>query len=498
MAIALATCATAAEKLKVSKHDGMRQVLIPAGEFTMGADDEDAFGRRAEFPPHRVHLDAYWIDQREVTNAQYVEFLNQNVKDNIKEIYGCCDLGNPACRIVYDRETKQCRTGAGYDQHPVCAVSWYGAWAYARWVRRRLPSEAEWEKAARGTDKRRYPWGDRWQPENTNTREAGIGNTVAVGSLRADRSPYGVWDMAGNAREWVEDAWDESYYMTSPARNPVNEGSVGRYVVRGGAWCLTEWDARTTSRQVLISSAQRRYMGFRCAETVPTPLPPAVKVGSDVLFYAPMDGAMHAAAARGERRALKAPKHVSFVPGRRGQAALLGEDGKNRYWVDYDTADNIRVEEGTIALWIQPLGWTGTDDGFRYFFMIRDETCCKFYLYRFRDDNLLVLAGNGIEGQWGSVAMRTDAWKDGQWVHLAVTWKDRAVALYVDGKQMGRSVVPQAKYFRGMAPSFSLGQSECWDPKQKKAQTAFDEFVVFSRALTPEEVARERDRQGLP
>ena len=304
--------------------------------------------------------------------------------------------------------------------------------------------------------------------------------------------------MAGNAREWVEDAWDEHYYMTSPARNPVNEGPAPRYVVRGGAWCLTEWDARTTSRQVLVASSQRRYIGFRCAETVPKPLPPAVKVGSDVLFYAPMDGAVHAAAARGERRPLKTRRDVGFVPGHRGQAALLGEDGKNRYWVDYDTADNIRLEEGTIALWIQPLGWTGTDDGFRYFFMVRDETCCKFYLYRFIKDNLLVLAGNGIEGQWGSVSMRTNAWRDGQWVHLAVTWKDRTVALYVDGKPVGRTVVPQAKYFRGMAPAFSLGQSQCWDPTQKKAQTAFDEVVIFSRALSPGEIVRERDREGLP
>jgi len=483
---------------RVSKYDGMPQVLIPAGEFVMGADEEDAFGRRAEFPPHRVHLDAYWIDQHEVTNAQFATFLNEKCKGARREVYYRCDVDNPACRIECDADTGLCSVESGFEQHPVCAVSWYGAHDYALQMRRRLPTEAEWEKAARGLDQRRYPWGDDWAPKRTNTREKGPGRTAPVGSIEGDRSPSGVWDMAGNVREWVQDGWDEGYYLTSPPRNPVCETNPGRRVVRGGAWCLTEWDARTTSRQVLIGGAQRRYMGFRCAKTVPKPLPPPAKVSDDVLFYATMDGLVHAAAARGERRALEARKGILFVPGRRGQAALLGEDDRKRFWVDYDTTDNMRIEEGTVALWIQLRGWCGTDDGFRFFFMLRDETCCKFYLYRFIKTNVVTLAGNGVEGEWASLGMATAAWKDGQWVHLAVTWQDREIAMYVDGKSVGRTVMPPEKAFRGLPARFSLGQSQEWSSSQKRAQTAFDEFVIFSRALTPEEVVRERDRKGLP
>ena len=491
--------AMTAERPRVSEHDHMPQILIPEGELTMGADDEDAYGRRAEFPPHRVYLDAYWIDQHEVTNAQYARFLNVKTKGNPRTIYGYCDLGNPACRITYDRATSACRVEEGFERHPVCAVSWYGASAYARYVKRRLPTEAEWEKAARGTDGRRYPWGNEWQPGDTNTREVGPGRAVAVGSVESDRSPYGVRDLAGNVREWVQDVWDERYYLSSPSRNPVKEGPLRRCVVRGGAWCLTEWDARVTSRQVLVPSSQRRYMGFRCAQTVPKPLPPAAKVSRDVTFYAPFDGVIHAAAAQGERRAMKAPKHVPFVAGRRGQAVLLGEDAKQRYWIDYDTEANIRLDEGTVAFWIQLRGWKGTDQGFRFLFMLRDETCCKFYIYRFTSDQLLVLAGNGIEGQWGAVAFPTHAWTDGQWIHLAVTWQNRTVALYVDGQPIGRSVVPKDKYFRGLPDVFSLGQTQSWDrPGYVVAQTAFDELVIFSRALTADEIVEERDRQGLP
>jgi len=482
---------------KVSRYDQMPQVLMPAGPFTMGADDADAHGRTAEFPPHRVHLAAYWIDRHEVTNAQFVRFLNARTGGSRRMIYGLCDLGNPACRIRYDAKTKTCVVAKGYELHPVCAVSWHGAHAYARFVRRRLPTEAEWERAARGTDGRRYPWGTTWDPAKTNTREAGAGHAVPVGTMGQDRSPCGAMDMAGNVREWVQDVWDADFYLTSPMRNPVCEGPRTRCVVRGGAWCLTEWDARTTSRQVQIASSHRRYMGFRCAETVPAPLPPPIAVSKDVLFYAPMDGHVHAAAARGSRRPFTAPKHPTFVPGRRGQAVVLGDSGPVHTWIDYDAEANWRGDQGTVALWIQLRGWKGADPGFRYFFMIRDEATCKFYVYRYLSKDLLVLAGNGIEGQWGSVGTSTQAWKDGQWVHVAVTWQDRWVTLYVDGKQARRTRVPPEKYFRGMPPAFTIGHCQEWG-RPMKADTAFDELVIFSRALSPAEIVAERDRAGAP
>lgn len=488
----------AQDKEKVSRYDAMPQVLVPAGDFTMGADDGDAFGRRCEFPPHRVRLASYWIDKYEVTNAQFVRFLNKHAGANRGLIYNFCDLGNPFCRIEYDTETKQCTVKKGYEQHPVCAVSWQGALAYVRSVQRRLPTEAEWEKAARGTDARRYPWGNTWDPKNTSTRESGRNDSQPVGSRPADCSPYGAMDMAGNVREWVEDGWEEAYYATSPTDNPVNEENTNQRVVRGGAWCLTEWDARTTSRQFLSPGVQRRYMGFRCAETVPEPLPAPLKVTDDVLFYAPMDGYAYAAAAKGERRPLKEPKDLKYVAGRQGQAVLLGDMEEGLRSVEYQAADNFRIEEGTLALWIQLRGWQGTDAGFRFFFMIQDEATCKFYVYRFLEKNLLVLAGNGVEYEWGAIGMPAEDWKHGQWIHLAVTWKQRTVTLYVDGKQVGQTVVPPDKYFRGVPPSFHLGQFVSWAPTQRRAATAFDEFVLFSRALEATEILRERDRQGPP
>jgi formylglycine-generating enzyme required for sulfatase activity len=481
-----------------SKYDGMVQLLVPAGDFTVGADDADAHGRKCEFPPHRVHLPAYWIDKYEVTNAQFVSFLNRGAVRERGQLYSYVDLGNPCCRLEYVAASKTCRVKPGYEQHPVCAVSWAGALAYARSVHRRLPTEAEWERAARGTDGRRYPWGNTWEAGKTNTREGGAGGTVPVGSRPGDRSPCGAMDMAGNVREWVEDAWNEFYYLSSPTDNPVNEENGYQRVVRGGAWCLTEWDARTTSRQSNEAGTQRRYMGFRCAETVPEPLPPPAQVSPDVLFYAPLDGTVAAAFARGERRPQSVPKNLQFVPGRHGQAALLGDVDTLLRFIQYDATDNFHPEEGTISLWIQLHGWTGTDGGYRYFFMIADEATCKFYLYRFDQENLLVLAGNGIEGQWGSIATPTADWKDGQWLHLAVTWKDRRVTLYVDGKVMGETVIPQDKYFRGLPPSFYLGQMANWDPNQKKAYTAFEDFVIFSRALSPKELVQEMNRQGAP
>ena len=493
-----ASVRAADDDTKVSARDGMAQVLVPAGDFVMGADEDDAFGRKAESPPHRVHLDAFWIDRFEVANAQFAAFLNSAAKGDRPTIYRYCDPDTADCRITVDGASGVCRVEEGFERHPVCAVSWHGAAAYARHVRRRLPTEAEWEKAARGTDQRRYPWGSDWRPQRTNTREAGTGRLLPVGTAAADRSPYGAHDMAGNVREWVEDEWDEAFYSASPLRNPLKEGPRRRVVVRGGAWCLTEWDARSTSRQPLIPSSRRRYMGFRCAQTVPKPLPEPVPVSQDVLFYAPFDGSVHAAAARGSRRPLKATKDIRFAPGKRGQAALLGAD-THRHWVDYGTEGNIRLAEGTVAFWIQPQGWSGTDKGFRYFFMLRDVTCCKFYVYRFIEKNLLVLAGNGVEGQWGSISTGTQAWQDGQWIHLAVTWNaDRAVTLYVDGTRAGRTVVPAEKYIRGLPGHFSLGQSQDWDQSRYPAQTCLDEFVIFSRALTPEEVMAEANRTGLP
>jgi hypothetical protein len=212
-----------------------------------------------------------------------------------------------------------------------------------------------------------------------------------------------------------------------------------------------------------------------------------------------MDESVQAAAARGSRRSLQTHGDIRYVPGKRGQAALLGEDGNGRCWVDYDTENNIRLDQGTIAFWLQTLGWKGTDPGFRFFFMLRDAARAKFYIYRFTSGNLLVLAGNGVEGEWGSAGTSTNDWKDGEWRHIAVTWKDRVVTLYVNGKKTSATTVPPEKYFREMPAFFSLGQSQEWNQGDVvRAQTAIDEFVIFSDPLTPERIQAEMTRQTPP
>ena len=492
------TMTEASPKLKISSPDGMPQVLIPAGKFTMGANDTDGYGRKAETPPHTVYLDSYWIDQHEVTNEQFAKFLNKRTGGNRSMIYRYCDPGSPFCRITINAENI-CGVEPGYEKHPVCGIAWAGASNYAKYVKRRLPSEAEWEKAARGNDKRNYPWGNKWIATNANTAEAGPWATVPIGSIAGDRSPYDIWDMAGNASEWVRDIWDEAYYIRSPSHNPINDGTSSRYTVRGGAWCLTEWDARTTSRQILIRSTKRRYMGFRCAETIPPALPAATKVSKHVIFYAPFDRSLNASFAQGRRRPLYATKGIKYKKGHRGQAALLGETGDQRFWVNYDTMKNFSIKEGTMALWIQPNGWDSITGGLRYFFMIRDEAHCRIHLYRTLQGNLSLLTGNGIYKEWDAIYAQTETWQDKEWIHLAITWNpERVVTLYVNGIQAGQTTMSPEKYFRGLPDLFSLGQSQQWSLDGKRAQTAIDEVVIFDRALSPEEVVAEMERKSNP
>ena len=484
---------------RVSWSDGMTQILIPSGNFTMGAEDEEGYGRTAESPPHSVYLDEYWIDKYEVSNEQFATFLNKKTAGNRRMIYQFCNPGSPFCRITVDKKTGYCSVEPGYERHPVCSVSINGAKEYAKSVRRRLPTEAEWEKAARGTDGRKYPWGNKWMLSNVNTSETGKNITVPCGSIAGDLSPYGVSDMAGNASEWVIDFWDIAYYMHSPSRNPVNGKTSQRGVSRGGSWCLTEWDARTTSRHILFRSSMRRYMGFRCAETVMPALPKAVSVSKDVLFYAPMDGYLNAAFARGHRRPLFATKDILYKKGHRGKAALLGEVGSRRFSVDYIATNNFNIKEGTLSLWIQPNGWNVDTTGYRYFFMIRDELHCRFYLLRSIQGPLSLFIGNGIYKEWGAISTPVNIWEDEKWTHLAVTWTiDRIVTLYVNGKQVGKVIVPKEKYIRGVPDVFSLGQSQQWSKDGKRAQTAFDEIVIFDRAFTPAEIVKEMNRKSIP
>jgi serine/threonine protein kinase len=214
-------------------------VYVPAGEFIMGSDE----GESHEQPVHTVYLDAFYVDKYEVTNAQYRACVEA----------GACDT--PKNTTYYDN--------AGYAQHPVVYVTWDDADAYCRWAGKRLPTEAEWEKAARGTDGRTYPWGEGIDCEHAQYSGC-PGDTLPVGSKLAGASPYGVLDMAGNVYEWVADWYGQYYYSQSPARNPSGPDSGIMKAIRGGAWCVTQWNARCTYRGRY--GYRDNHVGFRCAK----------------------------------------------------------------------------------------------------------------------------------------------------------------------------------------------------------------------------------------
>lgn len=229
--------------------DGMVMVYVPEGEFTMGSDSYDN-----EQPVHTVYLDAFWIDETEVTNAMYALCVRA----------GACDP--PSDTSSYTRTSYY--GNMQYDNYPVNYVSWNDAQAYCAWADARLPTEAEWEKAARGTDGRTYPWGNTSPTCNlANYRPSGngcAGDTSAVGSYLAGASPYGALDMAGNVWEWVNDWYDENYYSQSPTSNPQGSASGQDRVVRGGSWGYRGIDVRSAVRDWFGPDFANDDIGFRC------------------------------------------------------------------------------------------------------------------------------------------------------------------------------------------------------------------------------------------
>ena len=246
-------------------------VLIPAGEFRMGSNSGDPDER----PVHSVYVDAFYMDKYEVTNAEYAAFLNAQGKHaNAGQVW--YDIGDVDARIGYVGGVY--RVEAGYEDHPVVEVSWYGAMAYAAWVGKRLPTEAEWEKAARGgLSGQKYPWGNTINSSRANYNNH-IGGTTVVGKYPANR--YGLYDMAGNVWEWCLDEWNPDFYSFSPARNPVSGANSIKWlqdnytgvrssrVLRGGSWYFDTGLVRVANRNNYSPTAAFLYFGFRCARAV--------------------------------------------------------------------------------------------------------------------------------------------------------------------------------------------------------------------------------------
>ncbi len=223
---------------------GDETVLVPAGEFWMGSDT----GPNDEKPRRRIYLDAYRIDRFTVTNARYRRFLRATGRSE-PSYWGDSDFNGAS--------------------QPVVGVDWYDAEAYCQWSGKRLPTEAEWEKAARGSDGRKYPWGEQWDSSRANSRESNLDKTAPVGAYPGGASPYGALDMAGNVWQWVSDWYDAGYYKRSPERNPQGPERGKEKVLRGGSWTSFPSYLRAAARDSNTRVFRYHYVGFRCAKRLP-------------------------------------------------------------------------------------------------------------------------------------------------------------------------------------------------------------------------------------
>ena len=257
--------------LDLTPNATMELVAVPAGEFLMGTNTGAGQpGESNEAPQHTVYLDAYYIGQYEVTVEQFAAFVEDTGYQTQAERKGGAQVWRGGEWLW--AEGADWRHPNGPDsqapaEHPVTQVTWEDAAAFARWAARvtgrpvRLPTEAEWEKAARGDDGRFYPWGSQWEAGYANIDETGLGAPADVGSYRDGVSPYGAEDMAGNVWEWVQDWYGEDYYPYAPAQNPTGPADGDQRVVRGGSWYDNQWSA--PARPFAITTMPRWPMPSR-------------------------------------------------------------------------------------------------------------------------------------------------------------------------------------------------------------------------------------------
>jgi len=231
-------------------------VYVPAGEFEMGGTDGDP----DEQPVHNVALAGFWVDQTEVTNAQFAAFLNARGNQEEGGVTWL-DLQNEDCLIEWVGD--EFRPKSGYADYPVIEVSWYGAVAYCEWVGARLPTEAEWEYAARGTEGRIFPWGSDAPTCEQAQFRACSGRTVPVGSLLDGASWCQALDMAGNVWEWVSDWYGG--YSSGRRVNPTGPSFGERRVLRGGSFHFVPYSMRGTNRNSHRPDFTNYSSGFRCA-----------------------------------------------------------------------------------------------------------------------------------------------------------------------------------------------------------------------------------------
>jgi eukaryotic-like serine/threonine-protein kinase len=250
---------------RISPNDGMVIVYIPAGKYRMGSLETDIGSDFDEFPQHFVDLSAFWMDQTVVTNAMYARFLNE-MGNQIEERSIWLDAGDED--VLINQQDGTWKPQKGFENHPVVEVTWFGARAYCQWAGRRLPTEAEWEIAARGTllgedDERIYPWGDEIDCEKAQYANCG-GGLLPVNSKPAGASPTGVLGLSGNTWEWVSDWYADDYYAESPLENPKGPLEGVTRVLRGGSWEYDWKHLRAANRRHNGPSVSMHDYSFRC------------------------------------------------------------------------------------------------------------------------------------------------------------------------------------------------------------------------------------------
>jgi formylglycine-generating enzyme required for sulfatase activity len=232
--------------------DNREMVEIPEGPFTMGVGDGDP----DEGPAHPVYLQTFYMDLKEVTQAEYERFVKMTKREK------------PKVPVFEDKIEKLINP-----DFPVVGLTWNDAFGYCRWASKRLPTEAEWEKAARGEGKRRYPWGNKFEHSfaNVDGVEDGFQYLAPVGSFEGGRSPFGLYDATGNVAEWVMDDYTADYYQKAPYRDPPGPKTDDVFkVIRGGSWRESRLVARVTKRFSAKMWRTDATVGFRCAKDPPT------------------------------------------------------------------------------------------------------------------------------------------------------------------------------------------------------------------------------------
>ena len=274
----------------VHDGDGAAMVYVPAGYFLRGttrAEAEELSGPFGDFfgvemPQRSVYLSAFYIDKFEVTNRQYGLFLDALQRGEVRTLHPKTPSGKDF-RPTYWRDSR-----LNGPEHPVTAVDWYDAYAYCGWAGKELPTEAQWEKAARGPDGLAYPWGDTWEAGYSNNVEVALGDPVVderqwlhllgnldidavavftrpVGSFPAGASPYGAHDMGGNLYEWVRDRYIKDYYQNAPSHDPPGPAEPSPYrVLRGGCWSSHRAKIRAAYRNYDMAEDRHLEIGFRC------------------------------------------------------------------------------------------------------------------------------------------------------------------------------------------------------------------------------------------